>query len=302
MGYTIQAMEQMIADKAANENSLKNELIQSAMSTQKGAMGPRAVGEWTDFMTNMNPEKKGTNLTKDFTTRQQDQTLKAQLANSVGDGSGLETMYKTRMASMAAMAKQQNGQDNVRDLYKDFRSDPFVKTQTESMAAAGKLKDLIDQNNPAAYQTFKTMLIRFGGDNRPSDYDIKAAGGSQALVDRWDQFVEKLSTGEWSETNVDLYKKMMNAMYNTTKRNLDQSVETYASNAPVVYKVDPITAKKVLSGIAQQGSSTFENANDVNMPSNTLNSGTVQTTAKKPKTVTQNGIKYTLNEATGQYE
>lgn len=248
MPYDVNVLEQMIADRANKSNNLRDNLINSVTNMQAQTEPYRALGNYAKFFTDR-PGVNNVDVTGQYPTQQQDQVVKASMAGQLGNDNGLEDIYKTKMATMAAIAKAKNGgAKDYRNMFQDFTRDAQVKERLGEMDAVSKIRGMQDLNNEVVKPVLSRAMLRLSGERggRFTDQDVLQFGGSRNLADRVDQIVQDLSTGNFTESNLGYYKEMMQVLQRASAASLENQINGFAKIAPMAYGVDPDEANTAL--------------------------------------------------------
>lgn len=97
-----------------------------------------------------------------------------------------------------------------------------TKAEVGSIQAAAKGLELLNKKNPLADSAVQYQLSRLAqGVGVVTDKDLAASGASKALVEKYDQLMQQLSTGQASDANVGYYRELFKLYYKRASADLN---------------------------------------------------------------------------------
>mgnify|MGYP001614723155 CR=1 FL=1 len=110
-----------------------------------------------------------------------------------------------------------------------FNADTVVRKQSQSIAAASSVRELVNSDNPIAASAIPTYMARASGEvGNLSEPDKAPFGGSQAILSRLEAALTQKATGRLTQDNAQFLIQLSDVMEQSAIRNMDRIAQERA--------------------------------------------------------------------------
>lgn len=152
---------------------------------------------------------------------------------------------KGRQEDQQAFAKDKNKQSYITGLNRMFRSDPLVRTGTEALVGAQRLKTLANDPNPQGFQRGINIYLTktFGDRGQLSNLDASSAAQLEGLLEQLQGFASRISGKGITKEQREVYLRIVSGLEQVAEQSIRNYARDFArseADSAQMYGLDPM--------------------------------------------------------------